>query len=566
MPSLVQSWALPAALLAIVNITATWYNLVSQEVPQPYLDEYFHVPQAKKFCKGDYSWDPKITTPPGLYLITKLLEPFLGCETSSLRTLNAIALCIICPLSYGILRMLRTRTTPGQLGQAVNKTTTEQPALDDQTVVHDAHSALNIALFPPLFFFSALYYTDITSTLVVLLSYSALLKKQSPAGSVLENINTVFIGAMALLFRQTNIFWVAVFPVGLAVIDALKKSGPPSNGPTKEGVVSALSKSWSECVIYDCSVNEAEPQDYVLLVLSTAIVAVRKPLLVLQVAVPYFVLLILFAGFVAWNGSVVLGDKSAHTATVHLPQMLYFWPYIVFFSLPLVIGLLFKPMAPFLPKQLKTICNDGSVDVPKSTVPGLLMPGLFSVGALAAVHFNTIVHPYTLADNRHFVFYVFRIIRRHPAIKYLAVPVYTICATLTLQSLCPSPVSKKEAKQKHGVRPTSDWSNRDRSNRQPCQVSFITIWLVTTTLSVVSAPLVEPRYFIIPWIIWRLHVPSAPASLSRGTPTNTKAAYDLRLVFETLWLLAINAAVSYMFLYRGFLWPSEPDSIQRFLW
>ena len=32
-----QTWALPAALLAIVSITATWYNLVTSEVPEPYL-------------------------------------------------------------------------------------------------------------------------------------------------------------------------------------------------------------------------------------------------------------------------------------------------------------------------------------------------------------------------------------------------------------------------------------------------------------------------------------------------------------------------------------------------
>lgn len=30
-------------------------------------DEFFHVPQAQKYCRRDYSWDPKITTPPGLY-------------------------------------------------------------------------------------------------------------------------------------------------------------------------------------------------------------------------------------------------------------------------------------------------------------------------------------------------------------------------------------------------------------------------------------------------------------------------------------------------------------------
>ena len=33
----------------------------------PLQDEPFHVPQAQAYCRGDYwSWDPKITTPPGL--------------------------------------------------------------------------------------------------------------------------------------------------------------------------------------------------------------------------------------------------------------------------------------------------------------------------------------------------------------------------------------------------------------------------------------------------------------------------------------------------------------------
>jgi alpha-1,2-glucosyltransferase len=37
MPSLLQAWALPGALLAIANIAATWYNLVSEHVPDAYL-------------------------------------------------------------------------------------------------------------------------------------------------------------------------------------------------------------------------------------------------------------------------------------------------------------------------------------------------------------------------------------------------------------------------------------------------------------------------------------------------------------------------------------------------
>jgi alpha-1,2-glucosyltransferase len=83
MPSFIQNWPLHAALLVTFNFSLTWFNLVSQVVPEPYLvsaynrragdivltsnqDEFFHVPQAQKYCNGDYTWDPKITTPPGL--------------------------------------------------------------------------------------------------------------------------------------------------------------------------------------------------------------------------------------------------------------------------------------------------------------------------------------------------------------------------------------------------------------------------------------------------------------------------------------------------------------------
>ena len=32
-----QLWALPAALLATASLSATWYNQVSAQVPEPYL-------------------------------------------------------------------------------------------------------------------------------------------------------------------------------------------------------------------------------------------------------------------------------------------------------------------------------------------------------------------------------------------------------------------------------------------------------------------------------------------------------------------------------------------------
>jgi alpha-1,2-glucosyltransferase len=256
-----------------------------------------------------------------------------------------------------------------------------------------------------------------------------------------------------------------------------------------------------------------------------------------------------------------LGDKSNHVATIHVPQMLYIWPYILFFSFPLALAPVFGLLARRLPRSLlKTLSLENLLGGLETCPPGPLSAFLFITMGLIAVHFNTIVHPFTLADNRHYVFYVFRILRRHCAIKYCAVPVYYFCSWLAIQTIGAVPQGSGPAKRSSSnAKPTTGGAHCP-----PCRASFIVVWVVTTALSVISAPLVEPRYFIIPWIIWRLHVPATSASPSRGLSTG-KVSHDLRLVLETLWLLAINGAAGYTFLNQAFAWDNEPG-LQRFLW
>jgi len=238
--------------------------------------------------------------------------------------------------------------------------------------------------------------------------------------------------------------------------------------------------------------------------------------------------------------------------------MLYIWPYIAFFSAPLVVGSSLGPLVPFLPTRLQTVCHDYRIAFSLG-LPALLTTGLFLACSFLAVHFNTIIHPYTLADNRHYVFYVFKMFRLYPALKYLAIPAYYACAWSTIQALVsPTKTVSRVEKQAPGEKIKIDLS-KDTADRQPCRISFVIIWLATTALSVVTAPLVEPRYFILPWIIWRLHVPC-------GRTTNLRNGYDIRLILETVWLLAINVAVSYTFLFRTFTWASEPGNLQRFIW
>lgn len=62
--------------------------------------------------------------------------------------------------------------------------------------------------------------------------------------------------------------------------------------------------------------------------------------------------------------------------------------------------------------------------------------------------------------------------------------------------------------------------------------------------------LFEIRYFIIPFVMARLHFP-------RRTPA---------ILLETLYFVAINAVVFYIFLTKQFRWASEPGAMQRIIW
>ena len=196
---------------------------------------------------------------------------------------------------------------------------------------------------------------------------------------------------------------------------------------------------------------------------------------------------------------------------------------------------------------------------------------------IAIIHFNTVIHPFTLADNRHYVFYVFRILQKHPMVKYLVAPIYYMCALSVLTSLKRLGITRSASKQK--VDPPQKASTRTQQTSPDTETddgdlraSWILIWLSTTTLSLCFAPLVEPRYSILPWMIWRLHLPFSkslsPTHGSKNTIFRRTIQYlhDHGLLLETLWFLTINGVTGYGFLYRSFEWKQEPGKTQRFLW
>ena len=247
-----------------------------------------------------------------------------------------------------------------------------------------------------------------------------------------------------------------------------------------------------------------------------------------------------------------------------------------------------------------------------------LLPVIAGI-ALAVVKYNTIIHPFTLADNRHYMFYVFRYTIRLPGNfqLYLVVP-YLLCASLVLGALTlgdrtPSatsffnhpflqpPVkepptvasSLKDGKaQRRGsgnqaAMPSQapNAANGDTDQAPPGAhtppLTTVLLLFLATSLSLITAPLVEPRYFIIPWIMWRLHVPAW--STDDLTPALWRVpvvrqvlrlgrVLDLRLLLELAWFCAINYGTMRLFITKPFQWVAEDGTLldggrlQRFMW
>ncbi|KAG6109703.1 hypothetical protein E4U31_006659 [Claviceps sp. LM219 group G6] len=645
---------------------------VKPEVHPQDNDEVFHIPQAQKYCEGRFlEWDDKITTPPGLYIFSVLLQKAANvtsnlwafdCVASTLRFTNVLGLIVLAYLALLCRHEIESRFYEAHSGARLKAMST-----------YVIHTAVNIALFPLLFFFSGLYYTDVISTAVVLGAFLNHLKRVGrDRSSWTNNLMTIVFGVAALFMRQTNVFWIVVWMGGLEAVHAIKTLRPKRVDRPFMPTLTAQLKFWylrySVGDVHDAPLGLAWPDDMLLTIISFGIAALHNPVRVIRQIWPYISVLIAFVGFVAWNGGVVLGDKSNHVATIHLAQMLYIWPFFAFFSLPLLLPYavpLFDTTIAFFGGKARhgvlevysEQSSSGKGIVSESDVAPRSRPGrgdssstklspalrtaclivasplpiwmLYVAATLAAsaavVKFNTIVHPFTLADNRHYMFYIFRYtIRRGDLFRLLLIIPYTLSRWMIWGTvagctdwLAPTRSVLSSPARYSVFQPAANTSNASRTiaapipgqtdgqvpeiteidplamSCEPCSTSTGLVFLLTTALSLVTAPLVEPRYFIIPWVMWRLLVPAwrfpghDHCSVSRtlgGQNTQSQSQsyktrllvvfkrYDVRLVLETIWLVAINVATGYIFLAKPYVWRDEnglvldEGRLQRFMW
>lgn len=137
------------------------------------------------------------------------------------------------------------------------------------------------------------------------------------------------------------------------------------------------------------------------------------------------------------------------------------------------------------------------------------------------IHENTIVHPYLLADNRHYVFYIWnKFYGRFAFARYAMAPVYVLAVIFIGHA-----IENKSA-------------------------GFKLVYGVCVFISVALQQLIELRYFIIPFILLRL---------------NASVVRSRWLVFELALYVALNALVFYLFATKEIYWDNY-QHVQRLIW
>lgn len=340
-------------------------------------------------------------------------------------------------------------------------------------------SALSLSTFPVLYFFNFLYYTDSGSTFFILFTYLMTLYGCHKTSA--------FLGVCAVLFRQTNVIWVA-FCAGTLVAAKLDEAWKVAHAKKKDD------KTPSSVPLTFGGVKK------VLLFMLTSLRQARSVLLATW---PYVLVGTGFLAFVVANDGIVVGDRTSHGACLHFPQLFYFFSFSLFFSLP--VSLCHIRVRRFLQALRKR--------------PAFFLS--LACAALLLVWKFTYVHSYLLADNRHFPFYVWkRIFQRHDLMRFALVPAYVFAG----------------------------WNFADSFKLRSLfwNLAFLSCLLAAT----VPQKLLEFRYFIVPYLMYRLHMPlpSLP-----------------RLILEFLLYTAVNAATLYIFITKTFQWPDSTET-QRFMW
>ena len=483
-----------ACLLAYLLVLSLLTHTINRTVPTPYMDEPFHYNQTVAYCHHNFThYDSKITTFPGLYLASLTLATPL----STLPTTAPVDWCGLAALRwYNVLYAAVAFVVFERIVWHVHPSSSQ---------LHRLLSTLQFALLPLSFVYVPLYYTDTISTTAVLLAFYSAVSQPAislhPSHSFLSSpLAQLLLSLLALLMRQTNVIWIA-YTAGYLL---LHRAHPPSY--TATGVRWAA--GWREVAG-----------------LWESLCAVVRACEV-RLVWPYVVVGATFGLFLAWNGgSVVLGDKSNHSFTLHLAQLLYF-------ALAIAGLLAIRLVTSGAPTALLSTLLRAKQ--PKQLLITSAFVAASIVVILIVIRYTTVLHPFLLSDNRHLTFYFTRyILRLHPLVRYTLTPAY-LAALYALNHL---------------------------TSHQPLLLRAG--WWLCTALTVALTPLLELRYFVLPAVLLLLLMEGGQGGVD-GRVGQGEVKVDVGVEREWWWLMGsvgqvvlfgvLDAVLLQVFIARPFTW------------
>lgn len=335
---------------------------------------------------------------------------------------------------------------------------------------------INVVSLPLLYTYYFLFYTDVWATILVVFSILIVVSKPDMTGALLSSI----VGLISLWFRQTNIIWLAF--AACLLVDQRKIPGKTT---------------WEQFTLYVVEFLEDLP-----------------------LLTPYVAVAGLFAVFIKVNGGITLGDKENHQMSLHLVQVFYCSSFLAFFTVPLW----FSPTTARKYLKFAVLNNNGANFI-------------MTLASLFAIHYVinnfTVVHPFLLADNRHYTFYLYRKVLSQKYANLVVVPVYHFSSWVVVHML-----------------ESTFWLNSDLSLPPFSIVAFVGASIIT----LIPSPLFEPRYYIVPLVVLRV--------FSRPNECLTKSQSNM---LEFVWYMWLNSVVFIVFFTYEFEWATE-IGVQRIIW
>jgi alpha-1,2-glucosyltransferase len=321
-------------------------------------------------------------------------------------------------------------------------------------------------------------------------------------------IGSAAAGCVAVMFRQTNAVWCAFILAEAVLHDVCTTFRKHSTAAAKKS--DDITATVNNAAVH----TELEGPVSITTIARFAGAVVCDLRGILQRLWPLLVPVLSFAVFLAKNGSIVVGDKQHHSSVVHLAQLFYAAAAAsAMYTAPLVNE---GAISTANMKQFLVYTQQRFATV-RSAVTSCAVLAL----AAAALAYSSKAHPFLLADNRHYTFYMWqRWLGRGAVYRCALLPVYMYAAFTVLHRLCT-------------VR-SQLWA----------------LMLVCVTAAVlVPAELLEVRYFTVPVLLVQLN-----------SPQRSHAA----LLSTAVACAAVNVLLVYVFLYKPFTWPD--GTVARFIW